>query len=159
TMVVLTISGRRGAEMATSYTAAEQNWLNRDLLANTQKNTDDIDLSSQLAKLLRDRTAYHQQSSLNMSNAQRPATDSYRDTAESFAARGLSSSTPYIQADDRAFQTAQQGFNDIRTQLSDYLNNYDAATSDARLRAEQQKRQIEAGSLASYAQKYLNGIG
>lgn len=145
--------------MASSYTAGEQNWLNRDLLANTQKNTVDIDLSSQLAKLLRDRTAYEQQSGLNMSNAQRAAQDTYRGTAESFAARGLSSSSPYIQADDRAFQTAQRGFNDIRTQLSDYLNNYDAATADARLKAEQQKRQIEAGSLASYAQKYLAGIG
>lgn len=145
--------------MATSYTADQQNWLNRDLLSNTQKNAVDIDLSSQLAKMLRDRGAYQQQSDLNMANAQRSAQDAYRGTAESFAARGLSSSTPYIQADDRAFQGAQQGFNDIRTQLSDYLNNYDAATADARLKAEQQKRQIESSALAGYAQKFLNGIG
>lgn len=145
--------------MATSYTAGETNWLNRDLLAQTQKNSVDLDLSSQLAKMLRDRTGFEQQNQQAMSQAQRNAGDAYRQTAESFAARGLSSSTPYIQADDRAFQTAQTGFNDIRQQLSDYLGNYDAATADARLQAEQKKRSIEANSLQQYAQKFLSGIG
>jgi hypothetical protein len=145
--------------MAVSYTTDQSSWLNKDLLTQTQKNSVDLDLSSQLARLLRDRTGYEQTNQQAMSQAQRNAQDSYRQTAESYAARGLSSSTPYIQADDRAFQTAQTGFNDIRQQLSDYLNNYDAATADARLKAEQQKRSIEADALQRYAQKYLNGIG
>lgn len=145
--------------MATSYTADQTNWLNRDLLSQTQKNSVDLDLSSQLARMLRDRTGYEQANQLAMNQAQRNATDSYRQTAESYAARGLSSSTPYLQADDRAFQTAQTGMNDIRQQLTDYLNNYDAATADARLKAEQQKRSIEADALARYAQRYITGIG
>lgn len=145
--------------MAASYTADQTSWLNRDLLSQTEKNSVDIDLSSQLAKLLRDRTSYEQTNQQSMSQAQRNANDAYRQTAESFAARGLSSSTPYLQADDQAFQTAQTGFNDIRQQLSDYQNNYDAATADARLKAEQKKRSIEADALQRYAQKFLSGIG
>lgn len=147
--------------MATSYTPTpgETNWLQRDLLSQTQKNSVDIDLSSQLAKLLRDRTGYEQTSAQNTANAQRDATEDYRRTAESYAARGLSSSTPYLQADDRAFQSAQLAQNDIQTQLASYLNNYDAAGADARLKAENQKRSIEAEALQRYAQQYVNGLG
>lgn len=145
--------------MATSYSADQTNWLNRDLLSQTEKNTVDIDLSSQLAKLLRDRTAYEQQNQQGMTEAQRAGNDLYRQVAESYAARGLSSSTPYLQADDRAFQGVQTQLGDLRSQLADYQNNYDAANADARLKAEQQKRAIEAEALQRYAQRYVAGIG
>lgn len=146
--------------MATSYTPAitpgATNWLQKDLLSQTQKNATDIDLSSQLAKLLRDRTSYQNTAEQSQTDIQRQGMDQYGRVAESFAARGLQSSTPYIQADDRAFQGVQTQLSDVRTQLSDYLNNYDAATSDARLKAEQQKRAIEAEALQRYAAKFGN---
>lgn len=138
--------------MADSYTAQQTDWLKRDLLSQTDKNAVDIDLSSQLAKMLRDRGMYQQQNQQQLTQTQRSGNDLFRQVAESFAARGLSSSTPYIQADDRAFQGVQTQLSDLRTQLADYMNNYDAATSDARLKAEQQKRAIEAQALQRYAQ-------
>lgn len=144
---------------APAPTTAQKNWLQNDLLSQTQKNAVGIDLSSQLAKLLRDRTDYEQQSGQNAANAQRQAQDTYRSTAESYAARGLSSSTPYLQADDRAFQQAQLQQNDIATQLSSYLANYAAAGGDAKLKAEQQKSSIDAEALQRYAQQLIGRVG
>ncbi len=145
--------------MATSYTPpaltpGATNWLQKDLVSQTEKNSADIDLSSQLAKLLRDRTTYQNTADQSQTDIQRAGLEGYGRLAESFAARGLQSSTPYIQADDKAYQGVQMQLGDVRSQLADYMNNYDAGEADARLKAEQQKRVIEANALQRYASKF-----